>query len=67
MRLNAGRIKEQGTKRSIKLRVTHERTKASPSYAAIRGVPIKPDDELCALLALVAVVEIVEVAALPVP
>jgi hypothetical protein len=64
VRLNVGKVKEQGSKRSIKLRVTHEGKKASPSYSAIRGVPFKPDHQLCALLAYLAVVEIVEVGTL---
>jgi hypothetical protein len=61
VRLSVGQVKEQGAKRSIKLRVTHEPSRHSASYSTIRGVPFKPDEELCALLAHLAIVEIVEV------
>lgn len=64
VRLNVRSTKAQGAKRSIKLRVMHEPKKVSPSYSAIRGLPIKPDHELCGLLATMAVVEIVEVSVL---
>jgi hypothetical protein len=58
-RLNVGLIKEQGTKRSRPLRVTHEQEDDSPAYSVIRGIPIVPDDELNFLLATVAVIETV--------
>jgi hypothetical protein len=65
VRLNVKAVKEQGAKRKRSLRVTHEPSKECPSYAAIRQLPVEPDDELCNLLASLAVVEIVQVSALP--
>jgi hypothetical protein len=64
LRLNAGSIREQGSQRSIKLRVSHEADGTCPPYATIRGVPIDPDDELCRLLSTLALVEAVEVSAI---
>jgi hypothetical protein len=64
VRLKVGKIKQQGTRRSRALRVTHEPTKTSPGYSAIRGLPIRHDGELCALLANLAVVEVTEIRAL---
>jgi len=61
VRLNVGLIREQGTKRSRPLRVTHEEEDDSPAYSVIRGIPIVPDDELNLLLATVAVIETVSV------
>jgi len=63
LRLNAGRIREQGQKVKKPLRVTHEGKPESPAYAAIRGIPLKPDDELSSLLATLAIIETTEVSA----
>ena len=65
VRLNVGRVKEQGKKVKKPLRVTHEGKAHSPAYAAIRGVPEKPHDELSSLIATLAVIETLEVSALP--
>ena len=62
LRMNVGAIKEQATKRS--LRVTHEPEPQSPGYAAIHGMPQKADDELCTLLATLAVSEILEMSSI---
>ena len=56
-RLNAGRMKAQGVKVNIPLRVTHEPTATTPNYATIRGLPSKPDGRLTNLLASLSVVE----------
>jgi hypothetical protein len=64
MKLCVGTIKEQGRKRKMALRVTHEPYDQNPAYSAIRGLPLKGDDELANLLATVAVLETTEVAAL---
>jgi hypothetical protein len=60
VRMNAGLIREQGRKRSARLRVNHEPDNDCLAYAVIRGLPEKADDELCALLASLAVVETLE-------
>jgi hypothetical protein len=60
LRLNAGLIKKQGAEKSKKLRVLHEPDDECPPYAAIRGLPLNPDNELCALLAALSVVEALE-------
>jgi len=64
VRMNAGLIKEQGRKRSIPLRVTHEPEIDCLAYAAIHGMPVKADDELCGLLKSLAVLEICEVSSI---
>jgi hypothetical protein len=64
LRVNVALVKEQGKKRSLKLRVTHESMPACHSYAAIRGIPLKQDDELAALLADLAVVQAIELSEL---
>jgi hypothetical protein len=61
VRLNVGRVKEQGQKVRKQLRVTHEGKAGSPAYAAIRGIPERPDDELSSLLATLAIIETIEV------
>lgn len=63
IRLNVGLIKEQGRKRERRLRVTHEPEPTCPAYAAIRGLPEKPDDELATLIANLAIVEALEASA----
>jgi hypothetical protein len=55
--LHVGRIKAQGAKRKVKLRVTWEHKPAVPLKAAIHGVPYPPDEELCGLLKDLAVIE----------
>ncbi len=62
LRLGAGLIRQQGKARSAKLRVTHEADKQCPPYAAVRGMPKPPDDELCLLLTSLAVVEAIDLA-----
>ena len=57
LRLNSGLIKTQGTARGRRLRVLHEPDYKCPPYSAIRGLPLDPDNELCALLAALSVVE----------
>jgi len=64
IRMQARAVKEQGKKRDLSLRVTHEPKDHSPAYAAIRGIPIETDDELSDLLATVAVLEVIEVSSL---
>jgi hypothetical protein len=61
VRMGVGSIKEQGSKRSRSLRVTHEPDKDCLAYAAIHGLPTEPDDELSSLLASLAILEILEV------
>ena len=60
VRMKAGTIKEQGKKRSRSLRVKHDPYESCLAYAAIHGLPVQTDDELCALLAADPVVEIAE-------
>jgi len=60
LRLNAGLIRKQGVATGQRLRVTHEPEDDCPPYAAIRGLPAKPLDELCALLAALSVVEAID-------
>jgi hypothetical protein len=60
LRLNSGLIRQQGTVRSVRLRVTHEPDKECPPYAAVHGMPRPPDDELCALLASLSVIEAID-------
>jgi len=61
IRMNAKLIREQGQKRSMPLRVTHGPEKDCLAYAAIHGLPVKPDDELNGLLKSLAVLEICEI------
>jgi hypothetical protein len=61
LRQNAALIRKQGDARSKKLRVTHEPDNLCPPYAAIRGLPRPPDDELCTLLATLTLIEAIEV------
>jgi hypothetical protein len=61
MRLSVKGIKEQGARKSITIRVTHEPTKTCAAYSAIRGLPIDNDDELAGLLATLALIETVQV------
>jgi hypothetical protein len=56
--------KAQGEKRSRSLRVRHEPFPACLGYAALHGLPVDTDDELCALLAKEPVKELFEVAVL---
>ena len=63
-RLNAGKIREQGIKVSIQLRVLHEYSVECPAYAGIHGVPKKPNEELCGMLASLALVELVDISTL---
>jgi hypothetical protein len=60
VRMGSRAVKEQGKKRSKVLRVMYEPEPACLAYAAIRGLPVEPDDELCALLAAASIVEITE-------
>ena len=64
VRMHVGLIKEQGKKRSRPLRVRHEPDAACLAYAAIYGLPVDTDDELCGLLAADPVIEIAEVTSL---
>jgi hypothetical protein len=57
LRLNAGLIREQGLSTNRRLRVTHEPEDDCPPYAAIRGLTLPPNDELCALLAALSLIE----------
>lgn len=60
IRMNAGRIRKQGTEVGRKLRVTNEPEEDCPPYSAIRGLPVEPDQKLCALLASMTLVEAVD-------
>jgi hypothetical protein len=60
LRMNSGLIKKQGMTRSLKVRVTHEPDRSCPPYAAIRGMPRPPDNELCALLASLSVIDAID-------
>jgi hypothetical protein len=64
VRLEVGSIKAQGEKRSRSLRVRHEPLPGCLGYAALHGLPVDTDDELCALLANEPVKELFEVAVL---
>jgi hypothetical protein len=72
-RMNVGKIKEQGQKRSKALRVQHQPEPAaqgdigSPGYSGLHGLPkaSEPkDDELLSLLAKLATIEITEISAI---
>lgn len=64
VRLSALSVREQGKKRKLSLRVTHEAKRRAAAYAAIRGIPIVPDQQLSGLLANFAVVEVIEVSSI---
>jgi hypothetical protein len=64
LRMEVGAIKAQGNKRSRSLRVRHEPVRECLAYAAMHGLPVETDDELCALLAKEPVEELLEVSAL---
>jgi hypothetical protein len=59
-RLNVGQIKNCFNKYAVGVRVTHEPSRRSDSYSAIR--PAKIDNQIAGMLATVAVVEVVAVA-----
>ncbi len=66
-RMNIGKIKEQGQKRSKSLRVQHQPDPLSPAYAGLHGLPKaseSKDDELLSLLAKLAVVDFTEISAI---
>ncbi len=63
MRLNVKSIKEQGTKKNVTIRVTHEPKRTCAAYSAIRGLPIDNDNELAGLLATLALIETIQVSA----
>jgi hypothetical protein len=66
-RMNIGKIKEQGQKRSRSLRVMHQPEKDSLGYAAVHGLPKSsdpPDDELLLLLSTLAILETAEITAI---
>jgi hypothetical protein len=65
VQMRAGSIREAGKQRSRSLRVTHERSDECPSYAALHGLPIQADHELCGLLSKEPVVRIVEISKIP--
>ena len=57
LRLSSGLIKKQGLATKQRLRVTHEPNDDCQAYAAIRGLTLAPNDELCALLATVSLID----------
>ena len=60
LRMEVGSIKVQGEKRTRSLRVRHEPCPQCLGYAALHGLPVDTDDELCALLAKETVRELTE-------
>jgi hypothetical protein len=63
-RMQIGRIRAEGEKRSKSLRVFHQPEDGSPGYAGVHGIPKSsdpPDDQLLSLLAALAVADIVHV------